>query len=194
MSSQIRIRKAKEAEVDLYIEWGNNAGWNMNSQVTRNFHKEFPHGWFLCELVTKDNLDVKSSESNLRKSISESEVGKVIGLLYCTKYRSNVGFIGYFMVDLEYRGKGYGHKLFQYVLDSYLFSDEANNDRPVKAVGLFSAPTAELYYKRFGFATEGNAVRFKGKVNPILFLNESNDDEVINDRLTCMTGWYMMLV
>jgi GNAT superfamily N-acetyltransferase len=163
MDHPYNIRRARESEVQLYIDWGNSSGWNMNPFITQNFHKEYPDGWFLGE-ISESTDDRRKVDSDINR--------KVIALLYCTKYPSKIGFIGYFMVSPEYRGKGYGHRLFQFVLDNFLF----NSENPCSAAGLFSASSAESYYRKFGFETKETTLRFRGKINPILLTDTVRRD------------------
>jgi len=170
------IRQAEESEVELYLEWADNEGWIFSDEITRGYYKEFPRGWFLCE------LNNETSNSNGKKA--------VIGLLFCTKYRSNIGFVGYFMMDPEYRGQGYGEKIFQDVLQNYLFA-ENSGDPQAKAVGLFAMESAVPFYIRHGFKTKETAIRFKGSIADELFqiqlkIGRKVDGIIVNE----MTGMY----
>jgi len=128
-----RIRQAEESEIKLYIEWANKEGWTVRPEITQGFYKESPCGFFLCEVDGTEenpNSNVETLEAYRLKN------KKVIGLVHCIKYRSQIGFIGDFIVHSEYRGQGYGQKLFKHVLD-YLFQDNEGGFR-VTSAGLYA--------------------------------------------------------
>jgi len=180
MESKWRIRQAEEPEVELYLKWADREGWVMRPEITRGFYKEFPYGWFICELISdssKTSRDQKPTISNERTS------NKAIGVLHCVKYRSNVGFIGFFVVDPEHRGQGFGQKMFQYVVEDYLFAENGGGPE-AKAVGLFAMKDAVPFYMRHGFQKEEETVRFLGKVRKESLVMGSKLDGSLNTQVT----------
>ena len=78
--------------------------------------------------------------------------GKPIGCVVLTKYGDNFGFVGNFMVDKEYRGKGKGTK----ILNTALASVE-----PSRNIGLIAEPHVQKMYEKRGFRGRFNVVRFQ---------------------------------
>ena len=77
--------------------------------------------------------------------------GKPIGCVILTKYGDNFGFVGNYIVDEEYRGKGYGTKIFNTALSSV---------EPSRNIALIAAPYLEKMYEKRGFRGCFNVVRF----------------------------------
>jgi GNAT superfamily N-acetyltransferase len=78
--------------------------------------------------------------------------GQIIGCLSGVRFDDSYGFIGYYIVDPEHRGKGYGYKLWQHAI-GYL------GDRNMSLDGLLvQVPN----YQKSGFNTVHHHIRFKG--------------------------------
>ncbi|OXA51402.1 uncharacterized protein LOC110852488 [Folsomia candida] len=96
MASRAVIRDAVSSDVESYVKWGLDEGWNMSQDVPTYF-ASYPKGWLIAQIG-----DV------------------VVGKLYSTCYPSGMGHIGYVMVVKEWRGKGVGTALLRHVLDNHL--------------------------------------------------------------------------
>ena len=68
--------------------------------------------------------------------------GKPIGSVRITKYSDSFAFVGAYLVDKEYRGKGYGIKIFNAAVSSV---------KPSCSIGLFSLLHLQKMYERSGF-------------------------------------------
>ena len=68
--------------------------------------------------------------------------GKIISCVGCLKYSDEFAFVMMYMVDEEYRGKGYGLKTFNVAIQS--LPSGCN-------IGLVSPPDLEAMYKKSGF-------------------------------------------
>lgn len=77
--------------------------------------------------------------------------GKPIGCVILTKYGDSFGVIGGNIVCEEYRGKGYGSKIFDAALV---------NLKPSRNIALLAGPHHEKMYEKSGFRRHFNVARF----------------------------------
>ncbi|KAJ7321484.1 hypothetical protein OS493_034838 [Desmophyllum pertusum] len=77
--------------------------------------------------------------------------GTPIGFVFLAKYGENYGHIGCYLVRKEYRGKGYGLKIFNAALA---------NVKPSRSIGLSALQDKEQMYQRSGFHSHFNGGRF----------------------------------
>ncbi|KAJ7388261.1 hypothetical protein OS493_038910 [Desmophyllum pertusum] len=100
-------------------------------------------------------------EFNIRLITTEEEYESVVinamvkegwrpGFVFLAKYVENYGHIGCYLVRKEYRGKGYGLKIFNAALA---------NVKPSRSIGLYAVQDKEQMYQRSGFHSHFNGGR-----------------------------------
>lgn len=83
-----RIRTITRDEVGLFFDWANGEGWNPGLHDGPCFHDADPAGMFLGELQ-----------------------GQPVACISAIAYDNTFGFIGQYIVKPDYRGKGFGLRL-----------------------------------------------------------------------------------
>lgn len=124
------IRTMNLREVDLAIEWAAMEGWNPGIHDADCFYEADPNG-FLIGL-----LDYAP-----------------IATISAIKYGKSFGFLGFYIVKPEYRGKGYGIQVWNAGL-KYL---EGRN------VGLDGVVVQQDNFKRSGFKLAYRNIRYEGR-------------------------------
>lgn len=123
------IRPMQLAELELALEWAAQEGWNPGLHDAPCFHAADPDGFLIgC-------LD-----------------GEPIASISVVAYGANFGFLGLYIVRPEYRGQGYGWKLWQ-----------AGMARLGKRlVGLDGVVAQQDNYRKSGFVLAYRNVRYEG--------------------------------
>ncbi|MDV5167799.1 GNAT family N-acetyltransferase [Photobacterium rosenbergii] len=111
------------------IDWAAAEGWNPGLYDIESFHAADPNGFLVGYLGDE-----------------------AIASISVVKYDDSYGFLGFYIVKPEYRGKGYGFKLWQAGLQ-YL---EGCN------VGLDGVVEQQGNYKQSGFKLAYGNIRFEG--------------------------------
>lgn len=124
---QIRIMTRRE--VDLAAEWAAEEGWNPGIHDADCFYYTDPDGFFIGELD-----------------------GEPIGCISAITYRDNFGFIGFYIVKPQYRGKGYGIQIWNRAME-YLKG---------RNIGLDGVVAQQDNYKKSGFKLAYRNVRYEG--------------------------------
>jgi GNAT superfamily N-acetyltransferase len=88
------LRRAREADLALALEWAAAEGWNPGLHDAHCFYAADPEGFFLAELD-----------------------GAPIGCVSAVRYGSGFGFLGLYIVKAEHRGQGFGIELWRAALD-----------------------------------------------------------------------------
>ena len=116
-------------EVDLAIEWAAKEGWNPGFNDADCYYSADPNG-FLIGLLGDEP----------------------IATISVIKYGDSFGFLGFYIVKPEYRGKGYGIQIWNAGL-KYL---EGRN------IGLDGVVAQQDNYKRSGFKLAYRNIRYEG--------------------------------
>ncbi len=124
----IRIMTCKEA--DLAVEWAAQEGWNPGFQDAECFYTADPNG-FLVGLLE----------------------GEPIASISVVKYGDSFGFLGFYIVKPEYRGQGYGFKLWNAGM-KYLSGCN---------IGLDGVVAQQDNYQKSGFKLAYRNIRYQGK-------------------------------
>ncbi len=124
-----RIRTMNRKEVDLAIEWAAKEGWNPGIHDADCFYSSDPNG-FLIGLLDDEPI----------ASIST------------IKYGDSFGFLGFYIVKPEYRGKGYGTQ----ILNAGLKCLQGRN------IGLDGVIAQQDNYKQYGFRLAYRNIRYEG--------------------------------
>jgi GNAT superfamily N-acetyltransferase len=116
-------------DIDIAIEWAAIEGWNPGLYDADSFHAADPHGFFIGELQNEP-----------------------IATISAVKYGETFGFIGFYIVKPEYRGKGYGLKIWNAGM-KYL--KDLN-------IGLDGVISQQNNYKKSGFELAYRNIRYEG--------------------------------
>jgi len=117
-------------EVDSAITWAKIEGWNPGIYDAESFYQTDPQGFLLGELN-----------------------GEPIGCISAVAYDQHFGFLGFYIVKPEYRGQGFGIKLWQAAMN-YL----GNN----RNIGLDGVIAQQENYKKSGFHIAYKHIRYQG--------------------------------
>ncbi len=127
--SNYKIRTMTQEEVALAIEWAAKEGWNPGLYDGDCFY-EADQNAFLVGLLD----------------------GEPIATISATRYGESFGFLGFYIVRPEYRGRGYGIQIWNQGL-KYL---EGRN------IGLDGVVAQQDNYKKSGFKLAYRNVRYEG--------------------------------
>lgn len=123
------IRTMTRDEVDLAIGWAGTEGWNPGIHDASTYYATDPDGFFI------GHLD-----------------GEPIACISAIAYDDTYGFVGFYIVKPEYRGQGYGLRIWQHAM-AYLGERNA---------GLDGVPAQVGNYERSGFKRAYSHVRYGG--------------------------------
>lgn len=123
------IRTMTRQELDIAIDWAAAEGWNPGLCDADCFHAADPNG-FLVGLLGDEP----------------------IATLSAVKYGDFFGFLGFYIVKPEYRGKGYGIQLW-YAGLAYLRG---------RNIGLDGVVSQQSNYKKSGFTLAYSNIRYQG--------------------------------
>lgn len=125
-----QIAVMSEAEVSTAIDWARQEGWNPGKHDASLFFQADPSG-FLCGKIQE----------------------QIIATISAVKYGSEFGFIGLYIVKNEFRGQGFGLKLWNAAMDSLAGRN----------IGLDGVLAQQENYKKSGFKLAHRNIRFTGK-------------------------------
>ncbi len=125
----LQIRAMTRMEVSLAIEWAASEGWNPGYNDDECFYTADPNG-FLVGLINNEP----------------------IATISVVKYGKSFGFLGFYIVKPEYRGKGYGIQIWNTGME-YL------NGRNI---GLDGVVSQQDNYKKSGFRFAYRNIRYEG--------------------------------
>ncbi len=123
------VRVMGRADLDRALDWAAAEGWNPGFDDARSFQAADPLGFFM--------------------GWRESEPAAAISVV---RYDETFAFLGLYIVRPEYRGRGFGLKLWQ----------EALARRPAKHVGLDGVVAQQANYARSGFRLAYRNIRYGG--------------------------------
>lgn len=126
-----QIRTMTRDEIALAIDWAAIEGWNPGLYDQDSFFAADPSG-FLIGLLD----------------------GNPIACISAVKYGDHLGFIGFYIVKPEFRGQGYGIKIWQTAIN-YLAGR--------RTIGLDGVVTQQDNYKKFGFRLAYQNIRYQGR-------------------------------
>ena len=117
------------SELDIALNWAANEGWNPGKFDANCFYAADPTGFLIGYLHHK-----------------------AISTISAVKYGNNFGFIGFYIVDPDYRGNGYGMKIWKQAIASL-------NGR---CIGLDGVVAQIANYQKFGFKLSHHNIRYQG--------------------------------
>jgi RimJ/RimL family protein N-acetyltransferase len=123
------VRPMQPNEVELAIQWARLEGWNPGLHDAACFRAADPDGFFVGTLR-----------------------GEPVGSISAVRYGEHFGFIGLYIVKPEFRGKGFGFRIWQRAM-VYLAG---------RNVGLDGVVEQQGNYRKSGFQLAHRNVRFQG--------------------------------
>ena len=127
--SSYTIRTMTRQEINIAIDWAAEEGWNPGLHDADCFYAADPGG-FLVGLLGDEP----------------------IATISVVKFGNSFGFLGFYIVKPEYRGKGYGIKIWNAGLASL----------SGRTIGLDGVVAQQDNYKKSGFALAYSNVRYQG--------------------------------
>jgi Acetyltransferase (GNAT) domain/Acetyltransferase (GNAT) family len=137
MPQEILIRNMTRAEVDELVGWAAREGWNPGLHDAELFWAADPEAYVAAELD-----------------------GKLIGGGAITSYGGEFGFMGFFIVRPEFRGRHFGNTLW-HVRRQRLLA----RLRLAASIGLDGVFAMQDYYAKGGFVFSHRNIRFRGEVS-----------------------------
>jgi GNAT superfamily N-acetyltransferase len=125
----LTIRTMTEKELELAIAWAAAEGWNPGLYDAACFHAADPHGFFIA-------------------CLGDEPVGSISAVAYDDFF----GFMGFYIVKPELRGRGYGMRLWEVAI-RYMGSRNIGGDGVVAMLD---------NYRKSGFDVAHRNIRFEG--------------------------------
>jgi len=122
------IKIASREEIDIAVEWAAQEGWNPGLFDADSYYSCDPEGFLVGYLGDE-----------------------AIASISVVKYGQTFGFLGFYIVKPEYRGQGYGFKIWQAGLEHL-------NGRNI---GLDGVVEQQRNYKKSGFALAYRNIRYQ---------------------------------
>lgn len=136
MDTALVIRQMAHCEVGQLIDWASREGWNPGLHDADVFWHTDPQAFIAAELQ-----------------------GRLVGGGAIASYDGAFGFMGFFIVHPEFRGRGLGHALWrarrQRLLDRL---------HPGASIGMDGVYDMQAYYARGGFTFSHRDIRYQADV------------------------------
>jgi len=127
MSDEFSLRRMRRAELDVVVGWAAAEGWNPGLDDADAFFAADPDGFFIGLIG-----------------------GEPIASISVVSYGSHSAFLGFYIVRPEWRGRGYGLRLWEYALEQ----------TQVRPVGLDGVIAQVHTYERAGFTSAYRNIRY----------------------------------
>jgi GNAT superfamily N-acetyltransferase len=134
MDAELVLRGMTRAELDTLVEWAANEGWNPGFGDAEIFWDTDPQGFVAAELS-----------------------GELIGGGSIVSYRGCFGFMGFFIIRPDLRGRGLGERLWLHRRDLLL-----SRLRAPAVIGMDGVFNMQAFYARGGFVFCNRDLRFEG--------------------------------
>ena len=138
MPAALDIRNMTRAEVDELVAWAAAEGWNPGLHDADAFWATDPDAFIAAEVD-----------------------GALIGGGAITSYAGDFGFMGFFIVRPEYRGRGLGNTLWHARRARLL-----DRLHPGATIGLDGVFDMQAYYAKGGFVFSHRNMRFRAEIPP----------------------------
>ncbi len=129
-TSDCTVRRMTRAELDTVIAWARAEGWNPGLYDADSFYATDPNGFIVGEVD-----------------------GQLVGSVSAVAFDDSYGFMGFYIVRPEMRGKGYGLRIWNEAM-AYLGS---------RTIGADGVPAMLAKYESIGFRIAYRNVRYQGK-------------------------------
>jgi hypothetical protein len=163
------IRNMTRKDMDTIMIWAKEENWNPGIADADNFYNTDPEGFFIAEFE-----------------------GRPVSCVSVVRYGHSFGFLGMYLARKEYKGKGFGLKVF----------NAGMNFLKGRNVGLDGVMAQEENYKKSGFKTAYYNLRYGGaligdlstdiiKATDIPFekLVEYDSRHFLTERSKFLEGW-----
>jgi ribosomal protein S18 acetylase RimI-like enzyme len=124
------IRTMSRPEVDLAVEWAAREGWNPGLSDAECFHAADPRGFLIGEIADRS-----------------------VACISAVAYGEAFGFIGFYIVEPEFRGRGYGIRIWRAAMARL----------GARNVGLDGVIAQQDSYRKSGFRLAYRNVRYEGR-------------------------------
>lgn len=135
MTTELRIRQMSHAEVGELVQWAAAEGWNPGLHDAELFWATDPDAFIAADLGDE-----------------------LIGGGAITSYAGEFGFMGFFIVRPEFRGRGLGNQIWHARLERL-----RARLKPGASIGLDGVFNMQDYYARGGFVFSHRNIRFRGQ-------------------------------
>ena len=125
---KLTIRNLEESEMSWLYELAEKEGWNPGINDYMAFYKQDPNGFWVGELD-----------------------GQKIASISVVKYDRNYGYVGFYIVEENFRHKGYGVQLWNEVLKQYKKMN----------LSLAAVPNQVSNYSKSGFHASHDNARYR---------------------------------
>ncbi|MFA7300989.1 MAG: GNAT family N-acetyltransferase [Candidatus Shapirobacteria bacterium] len=168
---EYKIRQATREELNIAIEWAADEGWNPGLYDGNCFYSTDTTGFYMGFLD-----------------------GQPISSISAVAYDEKFGFIGFYIVKKEFRGQGYGFKLW----------NEALKHLSTQNIGLDGVISQQENYQKSGFKLAYRNIRYEGKGSDgtlensnLILLKDVDFDQILNydnlvfptNRSTFLKSW-----
>ena len=130
---EFSIRTLDLAGLEVGMEWAALEGWNPGVHDAEAFHATDPEGFLFGVLE-----------------------GTPVALISAVRYGAGFGFLGLYIVRPEYRGRGYGMRVWEAAMARLRG----------RTVGLDGVPSQQDNYRKSGFVLAHRNVRYRGIGEP----------------------------
>ncbi|MCP4008383.1 MAG: GNAT family N-acetyltransferase [Proteobacteria bacterium] len=134
MTENLLIRAMRRPELDVLVGWAAREGWNPGRYDADIFWKSDPEGFIAAEID-----------------------GELIGGGSIVSYQQQFGFMGFFIIRPEFRGRGLGTRLWFARRDKLQARLKSS-----AAIGMDGVFEMQPFYARGGFEFAHREIRFEG--------------------------------
>lgn len=134
MASDAAIRRMTQTELRTLVDWAAEEGWNPGLYDAEIFWETDPEGFVAAE-----------------------SAGELVGGGSIVSYEGRFGFMGFFIIRPDHRGKGLGRRLWLHRRDLLL-----SRLRAPATIGMDGVFAMQYFYARGGFAFCNRDLRFEG--------------------------------
>ncbi|HXV30092.1 MAG TPA: GNAT family N-acetyltransferase [Sinorhizobium sp.] len=126
------IRYATRAELDMIIDWAAREGWNPGLEDANAFWRTDPEGYWIA-----------------------TEGDALAAAISVVRYGSHYAFLGFYIAEPAYRGRGIGLALWKYAIAS----------AEGRTIGLDGVVAQQENYRKSGFAWSHANIRYGGTLD-----------------------------
>jgi GNAT superfamily N-acetyltransferase len=152
MSDALVIRQMSRAEVDVLVGWAAAEGWNPGLHDADVFWATDSEAFIAAEL--------------------ENEL---IGGGAITSYGGDFGFMGFFIVRPEFRGRGLGNALWHARRERLL-----QRLRPGASIGMDGVFEMQPYYAKGGFVFSHRDIRYRAEMLEASSVADQGSDQIVS--------------